>query len=224
MRSRAHGSIERVSAEIPHHVPYEIHGLDLVLRCWQPADAPLLKDAVDSSLAHLLPWMPWAEHEPQSVEQKIDLLRGFRGKFDLGEDFVLAIFDQAQQRVLGGTGLHPRGGPNSLEVGYWVRADAVRQGVATRVVTLLARTAFDWCGVERLDVKVEPSNEASLAIPRRLGLTKHAELTTCANEGEDGADRPAVLFTMDAAGFAASPVARCEVRWFDAAGIERTTP
>ena len=36
----------------------------LVLRCWRPSDAPLLRDAVDSSLDHLREWMPWAEDEP----------------------------------------------------------------------------------------------------------------------------------------------------------------
>lgn len=208
-------------AEVAHHPPYEIHGLGLVLRCWQPSDAALLKEAVDSSLDHLRPWMPWAANEPQPLEAKVDLLRTFRGNYDLGEDFVLAIFDEQQQRVLGGTGLHPRGGPGSLEIGYWVRADATRQGIASRVVTLLTRTAFDWCEVDRVDVKVEPHNEASLVIPRRMGFTEHAELGRCAPAGEEGVDRPAIVFTMDAAQFARSPAADCELRWFDAAGRTR---
>ena len=32
----------------------------LVLRCWQPGDAALLKEAVDDSLRALQRWMPWA--------------------------------------------------------------------------------------------------------------------------------------------------------------------
>ena len=45
--------------------PYRIVTERLVLRTWEPRDAPLLKEAVDSSIDHLLPWMPWAAHEPQ---------------------------------------------------------------------------------------------------------------------------------------------------------------
>lgn len=37
--------------------------------------------------------MPWAEQEPTDVEAKVQLLRGFRGKFDLGQDFTYGIFD-----------------------------------------------------------------------------------------------------------------------------------
>ena len=41
------------------HTPYRIETERLVLRCYDPEDAPLLKDAVDRSLDHLRPWMPW---------------------------------------------------------------------------------------------------------------------------------------------------------------------
>ena len=64
---------------------YRITTDRLVIRCWDPADAALLKEAVDSSLEHLLPWMPWAAAEPTSVEQKADLLRTFAEQFARGE-------------------------------------------------------------------------------------------------------------------------------------------
>ncbi len=35
------------------------------------------------------------------------------------------------ERLLGGCGLHRRGGPESLEIGYWLRPDAVGRGVMT---------------------------------------------------------------------------------------------
>ncbi|QRO00618.1 GNAT family N-acetyltransferase [Archangium violaceum] len=38
-------------------------------------------------------------------------------QFDLGQDFVLAVFDRKEERVLGGTGLHVRSGPLSREIG-----------------------------------------------------------------------------------------------------------
>ncbi|MCE2503655.1 MAG: hypothetical protein J4G05_06325 [Chlorobi bacterium] len=65
---------------------YRIETERLVIRCWEPKDALLLKSAVDLSIDHLLPWMPWAKHEPQTFEEKVELLRMFRGKFDLHEE------------------------------------------------------------------------------------------------------------------------------------------
>ena len=35
--------------------PYRIETERLVLRCYEPDDAPLLKEAVDESIEHLLP-------------------------------------------------------------------------------------------------------------------------------------------------------------------------
>ena len=61
---------------------YRIETERLVIRCYNPSDAPLLKLAIDESLDHLRPWMPWAMHEPESVEAKIDRLRAYRGQFD----------------------------------------------------------------------------------------------------------------------------------------------
>ena len=92
-------------------IPYRIEIADgPVLRCWEPRDAPLLKDAVDSSLEHLRAWMPWAHDEPQTLDEKAELLRIFRGNFDLGQDFVYGIFSADESKVLGGTGLHTRVG------------------------------------------------------------------------------------------------------------------
>ena len=70
--------------------PYLIRTERLTIRCWDPRDAPLLKDALDTSLDHLRQWMPWAAREPTPLDEKVELLRSFRGRFDLGEDFEVA--------------------------------------------------------------------------------------------------------------------------------------
>jgi RimJ/RimL family protein N-acetyltransferase len=172
--------------------------------------------------------MPWAHEEPQPIEAKVELLRRFRGGYDLGTDFVIGIFDESQQRALGGCGLHPRGGPRSLEIGYWVRADATRQGIGSRVCALLTRTAFDWCGIERLDIKVEPGNEASVAIPRRLGFHQDGLLRAHLADRDDEPLRDALVFTMLASEFpnsaAATATSDIDLRWLDSAGIERDAP
>ena len=79
-----------------------------MLRCYDPEDAPLLKDAVDRSLEHLRPWMPWTPDEPEALDTVYERLRGFRGQFDLDENYVYGIFSPDDSRVLGGTGLHTR--------------------------------------------------------------------------------------------------------------------
>jgi RimJ/RimL family protein N-acetyltransferase len=200
--------------------PYRIETDRLVLRCWEPRDAVALKEAVDASLDHLRPWMPWAQHEPQSLDEKVALLRRFRGQFDLDEQYVYGVFDRDDSRVLGGSGLHPREGDGaSLEIGYWIRADATRRGLATEVTAVLTRVAFELCGVERVDVRVDPPNERSRGVPRKLGFVEEATLRRRLPPARDGEPmRDVVLFTMVAEDLAASPCATYDYAAFDAAG------
>jgi len=199
--------------------PYRIETERLVIRCYEPEDAALLKDAVDSSLDHLRPWMPWVRFEPQPLDQKIDLLRMFRGQFDQDENYVYGVFDGDESRLLGGSGLHPRGGDDSLEVGYWVRADAVGQGIATEVTAVLTRAGIEHAGLKRVDIQVDPANERSLRIPRSLGFTEEATLRRRLEPNEPGAERrDSVLFTMLDHELAISPCTTFPYRAFDAIG------
>jgi RimJ/RimL family protein N-acetyltransferase len=167
-----------------------------VIRCYEPRDAPLLKDAIDSSLEHLRPWMPWAEHEPQTLEEKTALLRTFRSEFDAGENFVYAIFSADESEQLGGSGLHPRIEPGGLEIGYFVRASATRQGIVTESTAAVTRVGFELCGADRIEIRIEPGNEASFGVPRKLGFLEEATLRRRLPGRAGGPLRDVTIFTM----------------------------
>jgi RimJ/RimL family protein N-acetyltransferase len=176
--------------------PYRIETDRLVIRCYDPRDAALLKEAVDASIEHLRPWMPWIRFEPQTVAEKVELLRGFRGAFDLGTNFVYGIFNLDETTLLGGTGLHERGGDGSLEIGYWVAAPAIGQGIATEAAAVLTRAGIEICGLGRIDIQVASTNERSLAIPRKLGFTQEGVLRRRLESAGDGPPSDSVLFTL----------------------------
>jgi RimJ/RimL family protein N-acetyltransferase len=161
---------------VPVDPPYAIRTDRLLIRCWDPADAPLLDEAIRASLEHLRPWMPWAHAEPTPIDEKVERLRRFRGQFDLGQNFIYGLFEPDGSRVLGGSGLHPSDGAGSVEIGYWIRSDAVGRGLAGESTAVLTRIAIEHCGVERVEINVDPDNAASLSIPRRLGYTEEATL------------------------------------------------
>jgi RimJ/RimL family protein N-acetyltransferase len=195
--------------------PYRIVTERLVIRCWEPRDAGLLKDAVDASLDHLRPWLPWAKDEPQTVEEKVELLRGFRGRFDLGQDFVYAIFNPDESEVVGGTGLHTRVGEDAFEIGYWISASRAGQGLATEATAALTRIAFELCDVDRIEIRVDPANETSRAIPRKLGYAEEATLRRRLQYPEL---RDVVLYTMFRDDFALSPAASLQLEAYGAGG------
>ena len=190
-----------------------------MLRCWAPVDAPLLKAAVDASLDELRRWMPWALRDPEPVEEKVELLRRFRGDFDLGQDYVYGIFEPDESAVVGGTGLHTRIGDGALEIGYWIRSDRAGAGLATEASAALTRVAFEVAGVERLVVRVDPDNAPSLAVPRKLRFAEEGTLRRVL-PGPDGTpgQRDAVVLALLRAEYAGSPAASVQVEAFDAAG------
>ena len=198
--------------------PYRIVSERLVVRGWEPGDAPRLKDAVDSSLDQLRPWMPWARAEPQELPEKVALLRRFRGQFDLGTDFVMGIFDADDRDVVGGTGLHKRRGADALEIGYWIRTSQVGRGLATESTASLTRVAFELCDVDRVEIRVDPTNKPSQAIPRRLGFVEEGMLRRRLPPDEEGVPRDVIVFSMFRDAFAGSPASSAPLRAYDAAG------
>jgi RimJ/RimL family protein N-acetyltransferase len=189
----------------------------LTIRCWEPRDAPLLAEAIETSLDHLRPWMPWAHEEPRPLAERIELLRTFRGRFDLGEDFVYGVFDGDEREVVGGSGLHTRVGAGAFEIGYWIRASQVGRGHARETTAALTKVAFLVCGVERVEIHVDPANLASLRIPRALGFTEEGTLRRRLPSVE-GPRRDAVVFVLFADELERSAVSRAEVAAYDAAG------
>jgi RimJ/RimL family protein N-acetyltransferase len=176
--------------------PYRIETERLVIRCYEPEDAPLLKAAIDSSIEHLIPWMPWARFEPQSVEDKVELCRLFRGQFDLDQNYVYGIFSPDETEQLGGSGFHKRANEGSLEIGYWVAASAIGRGIATEVTAAQTRAGFELAGLDRIDIQVDSANDRSLAIPRKLGFTEEGTLRRRVEAHDGQPRRDSVIFSM----------------------------
>ncbi|HEY8074090.1 MAG TPA: GNAT family protein [Labilithrix sp.] len=196
--------------------PYRIETERLVIRCYEPRDAALAKDAIDSSLDHLRLWMPWTESEPQTLEEKTTLLKSFRSQFDLGDNFVMGIFSADESEQIGGTGLHPRGDPGGLEIGYFIRASATRQGHVTESTAALTRVGFEICEADRIEIRIDPENEASLGVPRKLGFVEEATLRRRLPGRAGGPPRDVTMFTMFREDF--DPSIAPVLRAFDAAG------
>lgn len=196
---------------------YRIQTNRLVIRCWNPQDAPFLKTAVDENIEHLLPWMPWAKSEPTELQVKVDLLRRSRGRFDLGEDFGYGIFNRQETLVLGGTGLHTRLGKEAREIGYWLHKDHTHQGLATEVAAALTKVAFEVDKVTRVEIHCDPRNVRSAAIPRKLGYIHEATLHNRVGDTQ-GALRDSMIWTLFAEDYPASPSASAAIQVFDALG------
>lgn len=149
---------------LPDHL---VDADDLVLRCWRVEDAPALATAIAESHEHLRPWMAWIAEEPMALADREALIADWERQRLAGRDAVYGIW--LDGRVAGGAGLHRRGTPATLEIGYWLHAAAVGRGLATRVAGVLTAAALTVPGIDAVEIHHDVSNERSAAVPRRLG-------------------------------------------------------
>jgi len=149
--------------------PDQLDAGDFQLTRVTPDDAPALIGAVNASLSHLRPWMPWAQ-DPATPESIGTFLRGADLQWDNFQEFQFVIRETPSGPIIGCCGLHTRLGVGALEIGYWVHVDHLRQGYATEMAAALTDAAFSVAGVERVEIHHDRANTRSGAVPARLGF------------------------------------------------------
>lgn len=156
----------------PAHLPSVIETDRLALRPWRAEDADELHGALVESVDHLDPWVPWASSKPTTLDQARELLEGWIRDFEDGQSHIFAVFDRSDSVLTGGIGLYPRIGPGALEIGYWIRRTRIGRGFATEASRAISRLGFQYSGVARLEMHVDPANLASCRIPEKLGYRR----------------------------------------------------
>ena len=141
---------------------------DLVVARARSTDSEDLVVAVNESLEHLRPWMPWAQQS--ATRESINVfLSAAEEQWENGTEFQFVIRRSGSQPILGCFGLHARLGPRALEIGYWLHVDEVGRGTATAVARALTETALSLSQVDRVEIRCDAANARSAAIPARLG-------------------------------------------------------
>jgi RimJ/RimL family protein N-acetyltransferase len=193
---------------------YRIETERLVIRCYDPGDAPLLDAALTVSVEHLKPWMPWVHEEPQSLDKRVELLRTLRARFDANSDFNYGIFDRGESELIGAIGSHTRQGPGIRELGYWIRADRLRRGFATESVAAMTRVALEVDRVRRVEIRCDTKNLASACVPKKVGFVREGVLRR--QLMYFAFPRDAEIWSMVAEDYEASLASSAAVRAYDA--------
>jgi RimJ/RimL family protein N-acetyltransferase len=145
----------------------------LVVRPYEQEDAPAEQALCDQpEMAHWLHLVPG----PYGLTDAEEFIADSRHRLLLGDRARLAITDAASGELLGSVSLDLFAERQAAEIGYLVRRESRRQGVALAAVRLVVDWAFGTLGVERLEVLTYPGNEASQALAIRLGFTREALL------------------------------------------------
>lgn len=156
----------------------------LVVRPFGPDDAPAVQAACDDpEIAHWIGQLP----APYTLADAEDFVAGSRRSLTAGERARLAVGDCASGELLGSVSLDLRRERQAGEVGYWVKREVRRRGVALAAAHLVVRWAFEELRLERLEILTYPGNTASQALAEKLGFRREGLLRgyVAAEPGKD---------------------------------------
>jgi ribosomal-protein-serine acetyltransferase len=150
-------------------IPGPLFGDRIVVRAYTEEDAPAMFEAINESIAHLRPWMPWADTH-RTIDDSLEFIRQCTVGFLLRSNFSMGMFLRADGKYLGGSGIHI-GEPRvpSFEIGYWIRAGAEGKGYVSEAVRLLTTCAFETFGAQRLVIRCDARNDRSRRVAERQG-------------------------------------------------------
>jgi len=115
-------------------------------------------------------------------------------------------------------GTSTRLAPELTGASVTIRSSHDGRGLATESSAALTRVAFDLCDVDRIEIRIDRANDASLTIPRKLGFAEEGMLRRRLPPDEDGVPRDVIVFSLFRDVFASSPASSAPVQAFDAGG------
>jgi len=159
-------------------IPVVLRTTRMLLRSWNPADAPALAPILAVNVAHLGPWIPAHVATPAPVSALAERLAGFAADFAAGRAFRYALLTLDESQVLGEADLFPRaatgrvplGAADHVELGYWLDAAATGRGYATEATRALLDVAATLPGMSHVEIRCDRENGPSAALPQRLGF------------------------------------------------------
>ena len=124
-------------------------------------------ELTDSSRDYLKQWLPWVDFT-QTVADSEKFIDTARKQYFDNNGFQLGIV--YNKEIVGLIGLHwIDWGNKRTSIGYWLGEGYQGNGIMTRAVQGLTTYCFEELGLNRIDIRVVPTNHKSRAIPERLG-------------------------------------------------------
>ncbi len=108
---------------------------------------------------------------PYSKKDGEEFVRSVHRKRRKGTDLTLLIFERAEGRLVGGTGLHRIDwADRRFELGYWVAPSEWGKGIAAEAAYAVCRAAFETLRLHRAYATVYAFNPRSARVLRKIGF------------------------------------------------------
>ena len=144
------------------------------LRALEPWQAGEFSRYVDGARSHLAPWLPWAT-SIMDEESARAFLQRYADRQAADEGRIYGIW--LDGTLVGGTLFRTFDTASGVcELGVWLAPEAQGRGLITRAARHLIDWAFRVRGLVRVEWCCSVDNQPSIAVARRLGMTREGVL------------------------------------------------
>jgi RimJ/RimL family protein N-acetyltransferase len=164
----------------------------VTLRLWQDRDLDALVEGIDGDeeIGRWLELIP----QPYTLDEARTWVKATQRMWTEGTASPFAI--TVGGAVVGGVGVNWIDRDHGVgDVGYWLRRDARGKGYTTRAVQLAARWAFE-SGAERIQLRADAQNAASIAVAERAGFRREGVMRSARYNPRIGRRMDFVLFSL----------------------------
>lgn len=154
-------------------------GADAELRPLEPWQAGEFAAHVELARAFLEPWLPWAR-EVVDEETAHGFLQPYADRQSRDEGRIYGIW--LGGRLVGGALFRVFDADAGVaEIGAWLDPGATGRGLVTNAVRHMIDWALDERGLHRIEWHCAPANVPSIAVAKRLGMSREGVLRQAFN-------------------------------------------
>jgi ribosomal-protein-serine acetyltransferase len=165
-------------APLARPLPRLVVGEHCSLDLWRADKVDEVRALVARSQHTLSAFLPWAA-ELLTTEGEAEWQASSEQRWREGHMAGWMLLEDGTVR--GMVGLHRRGGPDELEIGYWLDDAATGRGLMTEACAMATDVAFSVEGIESVEIIHDLANRRSQGIPVRLGYRRSGAFTSLAN-------------------------------------------
>ena len=175
---------QTIDVSVPLRLP-RLEDTHVVLRAFVDGDAHLIQDVSTDPFIPLITSVP----DVPDIEAARAFLHRQQARLDDHAGYSLAIADSASNEALGQIGLWlPDLMQGRVSIGYWVAARHRGRGIAKHALALISTWGLGLPGVHRLELYVEPWNQASWRTAERVGYQREGLLRSWQTVGQERRD------------------------------------
>ena len=150
--------------------------MQVTIRPFKSSDASNLQRAILGSVGHVGQWLDWCTPR-YTLSSARSWLQESKSLWDEGTAYRWAIeptdaMPDCSNQILGCVEIRvPKLEAPEGRMGYWVAREVLGRGVCTQAAVQALQWGFEQLNLERVELLIQPDNEASIAVAKKLGAT-----------------------------------------------------